>query len=356
MESGRQVRLKAAGLHVKWPRRPDPSKGEMFEDKTFLHFDPSQPEDFHNWVLLEVVTNFAVKHGNPTASSQQHHAYFQGHTHPRGHAMELVKAGEEASFQRYRYLTAMVGPSFQNIQRLQQIEGPSDYKSYDRAACFAQGSSPVAVSALVPAIHPEATKPFGRKREPDECPDSGANFTEPDVFLWVDLTYPLRGVYLPLTLEDDNTTCVYAHFDFTRGDAYDLQTYTYHPEPDRDEGPDFAKDEPDLPAEEKNRQASQAIKRPTGWDRGTMRLGGGGTDLGWGVQPGWTARFDVGGLKELAMGKRSGQPADYIRLFDSKGILIRIGGDLKTRVEKVYKDPVHTMNEGEVVESAPAPV
>lgn len=342
--SGKKVSFQAAQLQgpdgVKWHRHP--TKKERFFDKAVDEFDPSDSTSFNEWVLLDVVTNYAEEHSK-TAS--KHHTCFNAIS-PRGHAMELAKPMTAEVYQRFRNLTAMVGPSFQNIQRLQRVEGSSNY---DEAAQFV--NNPTAIqSRLVPVIHPEGKKPEDRKRDknPDsqECRDN-KNYTDNDVFLWVDLTYPLRGIYIPIKEAQNGNPCEYAHFDFTEAD-YKLEKYTYAP--DHKPESDLVTTEPELPRAEAIRQNTNLKnRRKPGWLAGDKVLKK-NASLGWGIRPKWTARFDVEALKGLVKSPSSqGNPTEHIKLFDSKGILVRWGGELNIRMERMYNDPVHTMNDGEVV-------
>ena len=355
MPSGKLVSIAALDLQgtkgpVQWQRHP--TKDQRFYDYANDKFDANNPDIFKKWALLDVVTNYAKEHG----ALDKHHTVLN----PlclRGHAMELTKPMELKVYQRYRNLTAMVGPSLHNIQSMQRVEGSSNY---DEAARFVEDPKDV-VSRLVPVIHPEKSKNADYRRDDGvdspECVDN-INFTAPDDFLYVDLTYPLRGIYLPLEAATNGNPCVYAHFDFTQED-YELEHYKYNPD-------GVVDSEPGISQKEVNRQVKDAKERMdaipklepriTRWDKTQEKMNR-DAYVGWGIVPGWTARFEVEALKELAKKPRSEQdPKQYIKLFDNKGVLIRWGGKMDIRMGRVYNDPVHTMNDDEVVRLLPGVV
>jgi hypothetical protein len=361
MPSGKLVSIAALDLQgtkgpVQWQRHP--TKDQRFFDYANEKFDANNPEIFNKWALLDVVTNYAEKHDEPA----KHHTVLNSLC-LRGHAMELTKPMEPEVYQRYRNLTAMVGPSLHNIQSMQRIEGSCDY---DAAARYVKNPTDV-VSRLVPVIHPEVCKDDDYRRDDGvdspEC-DHNRNFTAPDDFLYVDLTYPLRGIYLPLKAAMNGNPCMYAHFDFTQED-YELEQYTYNPDLSQGEVVD---PEPGISQDEKDRQVKDAGEREaadpplepriTSWSKSPQdKKLNRDAYVGWGVLPGWTARFKVEALKELAKKPSSEQdPKEYIKLFDSKGVLIRWGGKMDIRMGRVYNDPVHTMNDEEVVRLLPGVV
>jgi hypothetical protein len=352
---------------VQWQGRPDPNdSNKWFYDQALVGIDPKVEANFEQWVLLDVVTNYAEKH-NHTAS--EHHTRLDINNR-RGHAMELYRADKKDIFQRFRNLTAMVGPSFQNIQRLQRIEGSWNY---DQAEQYVNDPTQIE-SRLVPVIHPEEEKPKDRKLDKNihkdslEC-DQTVNYTEPDKFLWVDLTYPLRGIYIPVKKQGDATDPYvrkYAYFNFTKAD-YKLHQYTNVPK---------GRNEPSIPDEEIKRQEHEEErrkhndpnfngtpgmeppiqeKRNNKFKKDKPAAFTKNAHIGWGIRPGLTARFDVNKLEDLAVATDAGNTSNnfdathYIGIFQSKDIVIRWGGRLNTRMERMYNDPVHTMNDREVV-------
>jgi hypothetical protein len=368
--TGEIIEISGSDLEkVQWQGRPDPNNSaKWFYDQALVGLEPRVEAEFEKWVLLEVVTNYAVKHDHTTS---EHHTTLDINNR-RGHAMELYKADKKDVFQRFRNLTAMVGPSFQNIQRLQRIEGSWNYEQAERYV-----NDPTQIeSRLVPVIHPEEKKPTDRKLDDNvhkdslEC-DKTVNYTEPDVFLWVDLTYPLRGIYIPVKGQGDAKTGPYArkyaYFDFTKAD-YNLYQYTNDPSGTCNE-PGIPKEEIDRQElEEKRRKANGPgpidtklkppiqVKRNNQFKKDKTK-----TEfkkncyIGWGIQAGLTARFNVKELEDLAVATDSGTASKVIdathciKLFKSKDIVIRWGGKLNTRMERMYNDPVHTMNDREVV-------
>jgi hypothetical protein len=303
------------------PWDPSPEKQDIF--------DATDEKSFESHILLEVVTNYVVNHGN----NLTHHDAVPHHA--RGHAMELSQP-LEPSYERYRYLTVMAGPSFKNIQRVQQIHGSSNYM-----AAYKFNTTGVIDAALVPTLVPDVWK------EGDRQKDSPDEFTQED-YLWVDMTYPLRGIYIPKSRyqcpHSNRLICVYTHVDFRV--KHSLSTYTYMPEQGQipDEG--YTAEEPELPTHEKERQRREPDQWTGGFRISAEEMVQGEPSLGWGLKPGWTARFQIDALRELAI---EADAREYIKLFDSDGLVIRPGGELRLRAEKWKTNPVHTMESSEVI-------
>ncbi|GFG17625.1 probable peroxygenase 3 [Aspergillus udagawae] len=233
------------------PWDPTPQKQDIF--------DPADEKTFKSRILLEVVTNYVVNHG----SNLTHHDSVPHH--PCGHAMELTRP-LEPSYECYRYLTVMAGPSFKNTQRVQQIHGSSNYM-----AAYKFNTSGSIDSALAPTLVPDVWKDNDRQKDrPDE-------FTHED---------------------------------------YLLTTYTYTPEQDGIPDGEYTREEPDLPDREKERQRREPDQWPVGFRIGTQEMVQGEPSLGCGVKPEWTARFQIDALRKLP---NEADARECIKLFDSGG-------------------------------------
>jgi hypothetical protein len=256
--------------------------------------------------------------------------------------MELSKP-LEPSYERYRYLTVMAGPSFKNIQRVQQMHGSSDYM-----AAYKFSTTGMIDSALVPTLMPDVWKDEDRQK------DDPGDWTQED-YIWVDMTYPLRGIYIPKKQyrcpRSNRLICVYTHVDFRR--KHSLTTYTYTPEQGEIPDEEYTAEEPDLPAHEKERLRCETDQWTGGFRIGTQEMVQGETSLGWGVKPEWTARFQIDALRKRPI---EADAREYIKLFNSDALVIRPGGKLRLRAEKVKNNPVHTMDTPEVIRLPIPPV
>ncbi|KAF4240938.1 hypothetical protein CNMCM8980_001030 [Aspergillus fumigatiaffinis] len=276
--------------------------------------DPSKPGgpnnlvEFKRHILLEVVTNYAPHTG-------------VSRPHPRAHVMEVTMMFERP-YQRYRYLPVMTGPCFNDIRRQQLIEGTSEWERL-------YNNTNVPDIALIPTLMPD----LRTKKE----------------FLWVDLTYPLRAIYIPIDWKGEIFT--YSYFELC--DA-DLETYKFVPPWENEES---VTEKLSLPKRRRNQQkaedfstdhnANDCRRPPWQWpprfktgQRELRRH----PDLGWGVHGEWTARFDIA---ELRGSSRKGQSNSAVALFDQDSLIIRNGGE--NRIEKVDDDPRHTMYPNDVI-------
>lgn len=125
-------------------------------------FNPLDPEEFYSYILLEVVTNVSY-----------HSTYF-------AQDLKLVPRHDRAGYEildnppldpahiRYSCMTAMLGPERDKIRRSFRLQPDQDYH-------VLEGKCRQTHVQLIPVPMP----------------------TEDEKYLWLDLTYPLRGIYLP---------------------------------------------------------------------------------------------------------------------------------------------------------------
>ncbi|KAK2749755.1 hypothetical protein FQN55_002991 [Onygenales sp. PD_40] len=329
-----EVRFEAGSLKAETRHPTNPEKDDIF--------DPWRQETFESRILLEVVTNYVVQHGCPLI----HHDGVP--LHHRGHAMELAEP-LHPTYERYRYMTVMAGPSFKNIQRQQQVHGSHDYWASSK---FRDDDPRTPDAALVPVLLPDKWKKEDREKRAKNDITPGLHYTEEN-FLWVDLTYPLRGVYIPNRLENpgdpDSCICIYTHISFSQPHEA-LDAYTYVPPEEVNPDEEYVTEEPDVPGHERQRQKNEPDKWEVRFITESKQMST-SPALGWGVEPKWTVRIDVAKLRELPQ-----DPSSCFKLFDAAGLVIRIGGELRLRVEQVKKDPQHTMNRGEVIQPVPDPL
>ncbi|KAL2011197.1 hypothetical protein VTN00DRAFT_3915 [Thermoascus crustaceus] len=125
-------------------------------------FNPLDPEEFYSYILLEVVTN-----------ASYHSTYF-------AQDLKLVPRHDRAGYEvldnppldpahiRYSCMTAMLGPERDKIRRSFLLQPDQDYH-------MLEGKCRQTHVQFIPVPMP----------------------TEDEKYLWLDLTYPLRGIYLP---------------------------------------------------------------------------------------------------------------------------------------------------------------
>ncbi|KAF4237718.1 hypothetical protein CNMCM8980_002377 [Aspergillus fumigatiaffinis] len=173
---------------------------------TFGTFNPRDPKQFYTTIFLEVVTNYTLAEEAfrgrgprqpraPWEHAQEPKLAWEGH--PRA-GKQVFSASMRASYARYKFLPVMTGPSILNITDVQMIHGSFDYNTlHSRTDEQRIAFVPVKVPSL------------------DER------------FLWVDMTYPLRGIYIPklhIAHPEYQNMCRYTRLDFRAKDVK-LRTY-----------------------------------------------------------------------------------------------------------------------------------
>ncbi|TGO70853.1 hypothetical protein BELL_0656g00050 [Botrytis elliptica] len=125
-------------------------------------YDGSKPEDFYSWMLLEVVYNATEDEAYMLPPPLKYGG------HPR--TGQQVFAGGLAStgYGRYEYMTAMYGPSAEDIKRTYRLKC-----NISRGQLWRQTGSAAVCYVAVP-------RPTTQER-----------------FFWIDLTYPIRAIYIP---------------------------------------------------------------------------------------------------------------------------------------------------------------
>ncbi|KAK2769570.1 hypothetical protein FQN53_006000 [Emmonsiellopsis sp. PD_33] len=144
----------------------------------------------------------------------------------------------------------MAGPSFKNIQRQQQVHGPHDYWASSK---FRDDDPRTTDAALVPVLLPDKWKKEDSEKRAKNDITPGPHYTEKN-FLWADLMYPLRGVYIPKCLENssdpDSCICIYTHITLSQPHEA-LDAYTYVPPEEVNPDKEYVTEEPDVPGHER---------------------------------------------------------------------------------------------------------
>ncbi|KAE8155261.1 hypothetical protein BDV25DRAFT_135009 [Aspergillus avenaceus] len=180
-----------------------PPEGEVWyrhDALKFGDFDPSDPDKFYNTIFLDVGTNAVWGNcqmkkeniANMILLDKSELPLYE--THPRA---DRQYWDASRSYERYKFLTVMTGPSPNKITRHTQIHGPYGRGVYGQ---------------LYPEQH---EKRFGLV--PVMVP------TKEERYLWVDLTYPLRAILIPRQHIADpkyyKNYCRYLRLDFTARNA-----------------------------------------------------------------------------------------------------------------------------------------
>ncbi|KAJ5618736.1 hypothetical protein N7528_006847 [Penicillium herquei] len=231
------------------------------------NFNPTNEKQFYNTIWLEVATGKSIDEGMQDAPP------IPWELHPRAGLQNLPGGALTTTYDRYKYMTAMVGSSNRKISRYKKVEGTTSRADLEHQS----GKKTV---HFVPVDMP----------------------TSAEGYLWVDLTYPLRGIYFPkraIAQPRYKDWCVYSRINFTALQELTLKTFA-NPRPpppgrwekmkmaEKIEGPPFkvrrlVEEQTKIPPatfpEEKLKEGSLTIK-PDEW-------------LGWDVRVEWTVRFDV---------------------------------------------------------------
>ncbi|KAF7908139.1 uncharacterized protein EAF01_003894 [Botrytis porri] len=125
-------------------------------------YDGEKPEDFYSWMLLEVVYNATEDEAwalpPPLAYPN----------HPRTGQQVFAGSMTSTGYGRYEFMTAMYGPSAEDIKRTYRLKC-----NISRGQLWRQTGSAAVCYVAVP-------RPTKEER-----------------FFWVDLTYPIRAIYIP---------------------------------------------------------------------------------------------------------------------------------------------------------------
>ncbi|KAM0145574.1 hypothetical protein ACHAQE_011195 [Botrytis cinerea] len=125
-------------------------------------YDGSKQEDFYSWMLLEVVYNMTEdeKYANPPPLKYPNH--------PRTGKQAFQGGMFSTDYSRYEFMTAMYGPSAEDIKRTYRI-----------------------------GCHITRDKVWRETKSAAVCYVAVPRPTKEERFFWVDLTYPIRAIYIP---------------------------------------------------------------------------------------------------------------------------------------------------------------
>ncbi|KAE8148148.1 hypothetical protein BDV25DRAFT_142074 [Aspergillus avenaceus] len=252
-----------------------------YESLKSSYFDPADEAQFKSTVWLEFASNVTIDeaYGSPP--------HIPWDAHPRADWQHWPGGLFSPCYSRYKFMTAMVGSSNKNIKRYKKVHGFFPYNDLWR-------QSKKKMVVLVPVDMPTADERY----------------------LWVDLTYPFRGIYFPkrqIAHPKYTDWCMYSRISVTRR-TVTLKTFA-NPRP-----PPLGRFEKDQTVKEKfpgpatnlpDKREREAFRKeldkspqppPTLPDEklqeGTLTIT---PDrwTGWGVRPEWTARFDVKHLMNI---------------------------------------------------------
>ncbi|MBE3045983.1 hypothetical protein IMZ48_26280 [Candidatus Bathyarchaeota archaeon] len=205
--------------------------------------------------------------------------------HPRAERMDFW-SDTSTCYTRYKYMTVMAGPAADSPKRVQRLESKIPRSNLEKQVGYK-------MVCYVPVLMP----------------------TMDEKFLWVDLTYPLRGIYVPRMQNAHPKAAGYCTFDRIelRLGPSEFDTYEWWkgPLPKGDakldvletvlggvkgkwckvKPPPGSHPEPDLPEKYRKELAANGM-HPAPMTKGKQRLAN-NEQSGWDFQPGWTARFNI---------------------------------------------------------------
>ncbi|RAH79124.1 hypothetical protein BO86DRAFT_381573 [Aspergillus japonicus CBS 114.51] len=230
-------------------------------------FDPSDPEHFYTHVLLQVVYNATV---DEFASSFDAQNGLPIKDHKRaGRLPRHWTAATGTEYIAYKYITAMTGPSCTTLQGTDQLRTDITRSELER---MGNATRVAYIPVKIPSLN--------------------------ERFLWVDLTFPLRAILLPVQhLAHPRATdyCRYFQYDLRRLRARLSSLTCVAPErakPTQPEAPPAGDliDEPDLP-DEYLKKLRAADRVPATYKR-TEMVWEPNEAHGW-ADARWTARFNI---------------------------------------------------------------
>ncbi|THV54971.1 hypothetical protein BGAL_0016g00140 [Botrytis galanthina] len=125
-------------------------------------YDGSKSEDFYSWMLLEVVYNATEDEAYMLPPPLRYP------NHPRTGPQIFQGGLASTGYGRYEFMTAMYGPSAEDIKRTYRLKC-----NISRGQLWRQTGSAAVCYVAVP-------RPTKEER-----------------FFWIDLTYPIRAIYIP---------------------------------------------------------------------------------------------------------------------------------------------------------------
>ena len=264
----------------------------------------SNINDFKNYLLLEVVVNMTydeVWEGSSIPQIPEEHI-------TRREKQVIPYANRR--YVRYKDLFCMVGRHTRKMDRGYIIHGNGDGRNLSQW----KGSKKV---TFIPVPMPTAKERF----------------------LWVDLTYPIRGIYLPsahvaFPQADYRNMARYAFLNFRNKKTVTLKTYQQQSVPigifspmasviqrDLNQKLPDGVSEPDMP----DGVLSDIEKVFRKFEEGELKIEVDDT-VGWGFQPHWTARFDIKRLEQVlhvpmdARDKEFYDTYQFVKLFNASSI------------------------------------
>lgn len=280
-------------------------EGLCYFDRSLLHtatwHGGSDINDFRNYLLLEVVVNMSYDE------------VWEGNDIPQIPNEGTVRREKQVipyanrRYVRYKDLYCMVGRHTMTMDRGYIVHGNGDGRNLSQWKGHKQ-------IAFIPVPMPTAKERF----------------------LWVDLTYPLRGIYLPSAYvafpqEDYRNKARYAFLNFTSKKTTALKTYEQIPttlfnplaslDSLGDATPPKGVSEPDLPDGVLN-EIEKAFRK---FKEGELKIEVDET-TGWGFQPHWTARFDIKKLEQVlhvpmdSRDKAFHDTYQFVKLFNAKSV------------------------------------
>ncbi|KAH8435341.1 uncharacterized protein LDX57_012970 [Aspergillus melleus] len=238
----------------------------------------SNPEDFKNYLLLEVVVNKSI---DEVFTSSGKSPVLPGTGNPRAERQTIQYAGR--TYARWRDLWCGVGPRSTKMSRADILHGNGDGRNLSQWLGYNQ-------VAFIPIRMP----------------------TPEERFLWVDLTYPIRGIYLPsafyaMPQQKYKDWTRYVQLKFFHN-SLTLKTYTrvdlherYLEVQRRVQAAQYAwqhGEKLEFPPQEKTVKEPDVPEEPNlpglapEFTIGELNIPK-DRELGLGYQPRWTARFDI---------------------------------------------------------------
>ena len=147
----------------RWKAYTDFGMWDRIERKALKtnNFNPDDSDQFWSHAILEVVINASYAHGSDKKT-------YLDDWHPRSSEQRWKPFGRDA-YVRYKYLTIMYGPDKDHLTRYQKVHGNFSYWMMRDTS----------VIGYVPVLLP--TKEEGK--------------------MYLDLTFPVRGIFFPLAYE-----------------------------------------------------------------------------------------------------------------------------------------------------------
>lgn len=233
------------------------------------YYNPDDPKDFYSYALIQVVYNASVdefysnwdaRHGLPIKDHKR-----------AGTLSRHWTSAYSTEYIAYKYITTMVGPSAKPVKGTNRLRTDIERSQLERQG---QATRVAYVPVLLPTIE--------------------------ERFMWIDLTFPVRGILLPFVYQKDRRDpdyCQYLQYDFRRlrATVATLTRMSWEAEkPAKTEARDAdIVDEPGLsPAYVEDLKAKGRV--PATFKKGQLELQINQAHGWW--QPEWTARLDIARL------------------------------------------------------------